>query len=80
KKMGDKAWDIAEFLYYSGHYGFSLSKGFSEFLEFFIQGYSSIGKKALLRKASGLSYSKVFSLWVHPSILREISKRLKEIK
>ncbi|MEM2897250.1 MAG: hypothetical protein QXG01_06755, partial [Candidatus Bathyarchaeia archaeon] len=40
KKMGDKAWDIAEFLYYSGHYGFSLSKGFSEFLECFRQGYS----------------------------------------
>lgn len=80
KKMGDKAWDIAEFLYYSGHYGLYLSKGFSEFLELFIQGYLSIGEKALLKKASSLSYAKVFSLWVYPSILKEVSKKLKEIK
>lgn len=80
RKMGDKAWDIAEFLYYSGHYGVYLSKGFSKFLELFIQGYSSIGEKALLRKASSLTYAKVFSLWVYPSILKEVSKKLKEIE
>jgi len=76
KKAGDAAWDIAEFLYYSGHYGVGASGGLHEFVRSFIEGYSLIGNVNSLRRASGLNYLKVFSFWTAPPIIREISQTL----
>ena len=76
KKSGDAAWDIAEFLYYSGHYGVGASGGLHEFARSFIEGYSLIGDVNALRKAAGFNYLKVFSFWTAPSIIREISGTL----
>jgi len=76
KKAGDAVWDIAEFLYYSGHYGVGASGGLHEFVRSFIEGYSLVGDVNSLRRAGGLNYLKVFSFWTAPPILREISQTL----
>ena len=76
KKGGDPVWDIAEFLYYSGHYGVGASGGLHEFVKSFIEGYSLVGNVSSLRRASGLNYLKVFSFWTAPPIIREISQTL----
>lgn len=76
KKGGDPVWDIAEFLYYSGHYGVGASGGLHEFVRSFIEGYSLVGNVSWLRRASGLNYLKVFSFWTAPPIIREISQTL----
>ena len=76
KKTGDPAWDIAEFLYYSGHYGVGASGGLHEFVRSFIEGYSLFGNVDSLRRAGGINYLKVFSFWTAPAVVREISQTL----
>jgi len=79
RKSGDRAWDIAEFLYYSGHYAFpsAPSEGFREYVNAFIDGYGEEGDVAVLRKASSVRYSRVFSLWTSPLAILEVSKALR---
>jgi tRNA A-37 threonylcarbamoyl transferase component Bud32/predicted nucleotidyltransferase len=78
KKRGDLAWDIAEFLYYSGHYGLNVTGGLKEFIENFIKGYLRFGDAVILKKASGINYIKVFSFWTPASIIWAISSALKK--
>ncbi|MGA2238477.1 MAG: hypothetical protein ABSG74_04625 [Candidatus Bathyarchaeia archaeon] len=79
RKSGDKAWDVAEFLYYSGHYVFPtmLSAGFKEYVEAFIHGYRAKGDENILKTAAGAKYGRVFSLWTPPLVILEISKSLR---
>jgi tRNA A-37 threonylcarbamoyl transferase component Bud32 len=79
RRSGDKAWDVAEFLYYSGHYVFPtiLSAGFKEYVEAFIHGYKSRGDQNVLKTAAGARYGRVFSFWTPPHIILEISKSLR---
>jgi len=78
-KLGDKAWDVAEFLYYSGHYVFPTvpSGGFREYVNAFIQGYREKGDENVLKKAAGVRYGRVFSLWTPPLAIHEIARALK---
>jgi len=77
RKKGDKAWDVAEFLFYTGHYGTLMTGALRELTESFIEGYKTSGERASLKKAAGLNYAKVFSLWTAPQIIREISTQLR---
>jgi tRNA A-37 threonylcarbamoyl transferase component Bud32 len=79
RRSGDKAWDVAEFLYYSGHYVFPtmLSAGFKEYVEAFIHGYRGRGDQNVLKTAAGAKYGRVFSFWTPPHIILEISKSLR---
>ncbi len=77
RKKGDKAWDVAEFLFYTGHYGTLMTGALRELTESFIEGYKTSGERAFLKKAAGLNYAKVFSLWTPPQIIREISTHLR---
>ncbi|MBS7623034.1 hypothetical protein KEJ39_05090 [Candidatus Bathyarchaeota archaeon] len=77
RKGGDFAWDIAEFLYYSGHYAPSLGPTVWRFAESFKAGYCEEGEPALLKKAAGLGYLKVFSLWALPQVNYAISEVLR---
>lgn len=79
-RPGDPAWDVAEFLYYSGHHVLSgIPKGgFSEFLRYFIDGYLKNGRGKILKEAASLKYSKVFSLWTPTPILLEVSQTLRK--
>jgi len=79
-KRGDYAWDIAELLYYSGHYTRNPipSRGLIELMKGFISGYSKNGATSELKKAAGVRYVKVFSIWTPPPVLLEISRILRD--
>jgi tRNA A-37 threonylcarbamoyl transferase component Bud32 len=79
RRSGDEAWDVAEFLYYSGHYVFPamLSAGFREYVEAFVDGYKAKGDQSVLKTASGAKYGRVFSFWTPPHIILEISRSLR---
>ena len=79
-KRGDYAWDVAELLYYSGHYSRKPipSRGLQELMSGFINGYSKHGATSELKKAAGVRYVKVFSVWTPPPVLLEISRMLRD--
>ncbi len=73
---GDKAWDIAVFLYYCGHYlqPFNSSGKAESIAKAFIEGYLQAGGKAEdIRKASTAKYTRVFSIFTLPPIMLSIS-------
>lgn len=69
--------DIAEFLYYSGHYAspFYGIKRARLLAEAFIKGYLSTGGDLNTVKAAGKpKYARVFSLFTIPTVIIAISK------
>jgi len=69
---GDKAWDIAEFLYYSGHYLPALhGVGKAEAIaDAFLTGYLKAGGSInVVRKAASPKYTRVFSIFTVPQVL-----------
>jgi tRNA A-37 threonylcarbamoyl transferase component Bud32 len=75
-RNGDKVWDIAEFLYYAGHYVPPVVGAQSAKLvaKAFIRGYLSAGGEAkLVKGASNPRYTKVFSIFTFPSVILAIS-------
>lgn len=81
-RSGDKAWDVACFLYYSGHYlplhgeqkAESVAKAFAA-------GYLQAGGDANVIRCAGLpKYTRVFSIFTLPSILRAMANTCKETK
>ncbi len=72
---GDKAWDIAEFLYYSGHYIPLNGEAKAEAIaRAFVSGYLRAGgEPAAIKQAATPKYTRVFSIWALPSIIRIIS-------
>jgi tRNA A-37 threonylcarbamoyl transferase component Bud32 len=79
---GDKAWDIAVFLYYSGHYLQPLnSQAKAESVaKAFITGYlKGGGNLSDVRKAGEQKYMRVFSIFTPPLTIRSISEICKKI-
>ena len=73
---GNQAWDIAEFLYYSGHYSppMSSTNAASIIARNFIEGYLEAGgKKETVKKAASARYTKVFSIFTPPHVILVIS-------
>ena len=81
-KRRDYAWDIAELLFYAGHYSTSSTpgRGLTEMVQAFIQGYIQKGDTTELKRAAGVRYARVFSLWTAAPIILEISKMLREAR
>jgi len=79
-KRGDYAWDIAELLFYTGHYSASQipTRGLSMLVEAFIEGYLRKGRPAELRRATGVRYVKAFSFWTPAPVILEILRTLHE--
>jgi len=78
---GDKSWDIAEFLYFSGHYLPPLSndRKAQSVAEAFIQGYLAGGGDAkVVRNAGAPKYTRVFSVFTMPSIILAMSNACKK--
>jgi tRNA A-37 threonylcarbamoyl transferase component Bud32 len=76
-RNGNQVWDIAEFLYYSGHYvsPISSANAIRIITKTFIEGYiEGGGKKDTVKKAGSARYTKVFSLFTPIHILFAISK------
>lgn len=78
RENGDYGWDVAEFLYYSGHYWLPFNKALSGFVQAFVRGYLETGPSRILRKAASPKYVRVFSMWTPPNILIHIRKMLLE--
>jgi Kae1-associated kinase Bud32 len=78
---GDKAWDVAVFLYYSGHYLQPLySNGKAESIaRSFISGYLKGGGDVnAVKKAGNSKYTRVFSVFTMPSIILAMSNVCKK--
>jgi len=78
-RRGDKAWDVSEFLFYSGHYSPLMTQGLSQFVDGFVGGYSEGGERSVLRRAAGINYVKVFSIWTAPPVMYRIAERLRRV-
>ncbi len=73
---GDKAWDVAVFLYYCGHYLQPFySNGKAESIaKAFINGYLKAGGNVDdIKKAGSSKYTRVFSVFTMPSTIKAIS-------
>jgi tRNA A-37 threonylcarbamoyl transferase component Bud32 len=80
-RNGDKAWDVAEFLYYAGHYVSPLVGTHSTevIAKAFIEGYLKAGGNAKIVKEAGTpKYTKVFSVFTLPHIIFAISNICKK--
>jgi Kae1-associated kinase Bud32 len=80
---GDKAWDIAVFLYYAGHYLQPLySNGKAEAIaKAFVNGYlKGGGDTATIRKVANSKYTRIFSVFTMPTILAAISNVCKKTR
>jgi tRNA A-37 threonylcarbamoyl transferase component Bud32 len=69
---GDKAWDVAEFLYYSGHYLPPLNSNdkAESIARAFIEGYLKAGGDAdTIQKAGASKYTRVFSVFTLPAVI-----------
>jgi tRNA A-37 threonylcarbamoyl transferase component Bud32 len=86
-RNGDKVWDIAEFLYYAGHYisPFVSAQSAEVIAKAFIEGYLKAGGNAdIIKEAWNPKYTKVFSVFTLPHVIFVISNicrkagRLKE--
>ena len=76
RHRGDYGWDVAEFLFYSGHYWLSFNKSLEGYVDSFIKGYRERGSSSVVRSAASPKYVRVFSVWTPPNILHNIRKKL----
>ena len=81
-KRGDYAWDIAELLFYTGHYCTRpvALPALREMVEAFSRGYLRKGESEDLRNAAAVKYAKAFSIWTPPPVILEISRILHAAK
>jgi tRNA A-37 threonylcarbamoyl transferase component Bud32 len=79
---GDKSWDIACFLYYCGHYlPINGEQKAQTVANAFISGYLKAGGNApLIKAAAANKYTRIFSIFTLPNILRVISNICKNVE
>lgn len=78
---GDKTWDIAEFLYYSGHYLQPLNSNYKaeSIAKTFISGYLKAGGDIdAIKKAGNAKYTRVFSIFTLPAVMLVMSNVCKK--
>ncbi len=78
---GSPAWDVAEFLLFSGHYAGVLDplSGVAEYTRNFIRGYlAGGGDRRHVAKASELRYTRVFAPLTMPQVIYTIAKVCRE--
>ncbi len=75
-REGNKVWDIAEFLYFAGHYNppMSSTNGAIAIAKNVIEGYLEAGgSKETVKTAGSTKYTKVFSIFTAPHVLFAIA-------
>ena len=78
----NKPWDIAEFLYYSGHYvpPIGNTKAAERIAKDFVKGYlRGGGKTEIVKKAWSAQYTKVFAIFTPPQVIIAISNICRNI-
>lgn len=81
-RNGNKTWDVAEFLYFTGHYCPPMSSVNPAIVisKMFIEGYLEAGgDKQTVKRAASPRYTKVFTVFTQPHILLAISNVCKKI-
>ncbi len=76
-RNGNQPWDIAEFLYYSGHYILPIhaDEAAEAIASSFIEGYLEAGgRKRHVKKAASVKYTKVFSVFTLPHIILAMAR------
>ena len=78
-KRADYSWDVAELLYFTGHYSASPigTPALKETVEAFTRGYLRKGDAKNLRQAAAVRHAKSFSIWTPPPVMLEISRILR---
>jgi len=79
---GNQPWDVAEFLYYSGHYILPIHSDEAARIiaSSFIEGYLEAGgKREIIRKAASAKYTKVFSVFTLPHIILIVANICKKM-
>ena len=80
---GDQPWDIAEFLYSSGHYVQPLAPTdkLEHLAKAFIEGYLEAGgKKETIKTAASPRYTKVFTIFTQPHVILAVSNLCRRVK
>jgi tRNA A-37 threonylcarbamoyl transferase component Bud32 len=70
---GSATWDLAEFLYYSGHYSLRWSK-VKPLAEAFIEGYLRNGERKAVGSVANSRYKRIFGVITAPHIVMEMAK------
>jgi len=81
-KRKDYSWDIAELLFYTGHYCTRpiATGALLEMVEAFTRGYLNRGHAEDVRNAAAVRYAKSFSIWTPAPVILEISRILRSAK
>ena len=81
-RSGDKSWDVACFLFYCGHYlPLNGEQKAEEVAKAFISGYLSAGGSVEVIKCAAIQrYTRVFSIFTLPSILRTMANTCKNLE
>ncbi len=80
---GDQPWDVAEFLYYSGHYvpPLAATDKIERVTRAFIEGYLKAGgNKEVVNKAASPRCTKVFSIFTQPHVMLAISGLCRKVQ
>lgn len=78
---GDRAWDVAVFLYYAGHYLQPLHSNdkAESITKAFVKGYLKAGGEvSTIKKAGNSKYTRIFSVFTMPSIISVMSNICKK--
>jgi len=81
-RNGNQPWDIAEFLYYAGHYASLITniRTVTWLTQAFIKGYLDAGGKLQnVEKAASPIYTKVFGIFTLPHVILKISSLCKKL-
>lgn len=81
-RTGNQVWDVAEFLYFSGHYNppTSSTNAPKILARNFIEGYlESGGKKEIIKNAGSTKYTKLFTIFTPPHVLFALSSVCKKM-
>jgi tRNA A-37 threonylcarbamoyl transferase component Bud32 len=76
RHRGDYSWDVAEFLFYSGHYWLLYNQSLGDYVDSFLEGYLSKNSRNILHKAGSPKYLRIFSVWTPPNVILNIRKKL----
>jgi tRNA A-37 threonylcarbamoyl transferase component Bud32 len=81
-KRADYPWDIAELLFYTGHYCIRPlpPPALRGLVEAFARGYLRKGQARELREAAVVRHAKAFSIWTAPAVILDISRVLHAAK
>ena len=82
ERNGNQPWDVAEFLYYSGHYIPPTQSDVAArvIASAFVEGYLEAGgSRENVRKAAGAKYTKVFTIFTLPHVILVMANLCKKM-